>query len=137
MPDLYSEIGQNAKRVLTSSDSTGPETTWLVVHNSNENWYGGESWTDEPELTDSDSNNYQAIVDCIQQYCEIYEVVRPEWSRLALKVRHNSVPYAQGETKNDENQNSILTTIVRAHPELGNDYTVWNGRFKGDDINWD
>jgi hypothetical protein len=137
MPDLYSEIGQNAKRVLTSSDNTGPETTWLVVHNNNENWYGGETWTDEPELATSDSNNYQAIVDCIQQYCEIYEVVRPEWSRLALKVRHNSVPYAGTETKNDQGTNSILTAAVQAHPDLGAAYAVWNGRFRGNQVSYD
>lgn len=137
MADLYSEIGQNAKRVLTSSDNTGPETTWLLVHNNGENWSGGESWTEEPELTSSNSNNYQAIVDCIQQYCEIYEVVRPAWARLALKVRHSSVPYAEGESKNDQNENSILTDLVRAHPDLGTDYRVWNGRFTGQQVSYD
>lgn len=138
MADLYSTLGAgSSRRVLTSSDNTGPETTWLVIVNSNEDWQGGEDWSAEPELTSSDSYNYRAIVECIQQYCEVYEVVRPAWSRLSVKVRHSSVPYAAGEAKNDTNQNSILTAIVQAHPNLGANFTVWNGRFTGYQVSYD
>lgn len=138
MPDLYSEIGANAKRVLTRSDNTGPETTWLLVYNNNLNWEGGESsWTAEPELTTSDSVNYSAIVESIQTYCEVYEVVRASFGELALKVRANSVPYAPGESALDAGQNTPLTAILQAHPDLGGGYVVWNGRFRGNSLSYD
>jgi hypothetical protein len=138
MTNLYSSIGQNAKRVLMSSDVTGPETTWLRVENNNLNWEGGEdAWTTEPELTTSDSNNYQAIVECIQTYCEVYEVVRADGGTLVIKVRHNSVPYVNAEKKGDQGFNSTLTAIVQAHPDLGNAYTVYNGRFRGATVSYD
>jgi len=135
MADLYSEIGQNAQRVLTASDNTGPETTWLYVRNTNETWYGGESENVEPELTPSDNINFKAIVECIQQYCEVYEVIRPWYSALAIKVRLSSVPYAAGESKANRTVNSILTASVQAHPGLGANYSVYNGRFQGATVN--
>jgi len=138
MADLYSTLGAgSSRRVLTSSDSTGPETTWLFINNNGENWQGGETWSDEPELTTSNSINYRAIVECIQTYCEVYEVVRADYGDLVVKVRHSSVPYAAGESKNDQGFNSILTTLVQAHPGLGSDFTVYNGRFKGRTVNYD
>jgi hypothetical protein len=137
MPDLYSEIGANAKRVLTRSDSTGPETTWLLVYNNNQTWEGGESFTADPELTTSDSENYQAIVECIQTYCEIYEVVRADYGELALKVRANSVPYGTGESALDAGENTPLTAILQAHPDLGGAYVVWNARFRGNSMSYD
>jgi hypothetical protein len=138
MTNLYSSIGQNAKRVFTSSDSTGPETTWLRVENSNLNWEGGENaWTTEPELTDSDSVNYNAIVECIQSYCEVYEVVRADYGTLVIKVRHSSVPYVGSERKGDQGFNSTLNTVLHAHPDLGVNYTAYNGRFRGATISYD
>jgi hypothetical protein len=138
MADLYSTIGQNTRRVLTSSDSTGPETTWLRVENSNLNWEGGEgTWTAAEELTTSNSVNYKAIVECIQTYCEVYEVVRADYGTLVIKVRHNSVPYVAAEVKGDQGFNSTLTAIVRAHPGLGVNYTVYNGRFRGATVSYD
>jgi hypothetical protein len=139
MPDLYSTLGAgSSKRVLTSSDSSGPETTWLRVETSNQNWEGGEdAWTTEPTLTTSDSINYQAIVECIQTYCEVYEVVRADYGNLVIKVRHSSVPYVGAERKGDQGFNSTLNTILHAHPDLGEDYTVYNGRFRGYQITRD
>jgi hypothetical protein len=136
MPDLYSSaLGANARKVLTTSDVTGPETTWLMITNSDDSFEAGSSYT--PQLTTSDSANYRAIVECIQQFCEVYEVVRPSDSLLGIKVRYSSVPYATGEARNDEGENSILTGIVQAHPDLGANFTVYNGSFQDDDINFD
>jgi len=138
MADLYSALGANSRKVLTSSDSSGPETTWLRVENSNLNWEGGEdAWTTEPTLTTSDSINYKAIVECIQTYCEVYEVVRADYGTLVIKVRHNSVPYVGAEIKGDQGFNSTLTAILHAHPNLGVNYTVYNGRFRGATITFD
>ena len=145
MPDLYSQVagingktfGENAKRVLTASDNTGPETTWLLVYSSDGDWEGGESENVNPELTDSNGVNYQAIVECIQSYCEVYEVVRPDWGTLAIKVRDSSVPYAAGESRADRGQNTILTALVQAHPDLGASHVVWNGRIQGRTVNYD
>ena len=128
----------NSKRVLTSSDSTGPETTWLRVETNNQDWEGGEdAWTTDPALTTSGSINYRAIVECIQQYCEVYEVVRADYGNLIIKVRHNSVPYVGAEKKGDMGFNSTLTAILHAHPTLGNAYTVYNGRFRGNAVQRD
>lgn len=139
MADLYSELGGGStQRVLTSSDATGPETTWLRVENSGLDWAGGEdTWTTEPELTTADSNNFQAIVECIQQYCEVYEVVRADFGTLVIKVRWSSVPYVNAEKKGDQGFNSTLTAIVQAHPNLGSNYTVYNGRFRGATVSFD
>lgn len=140
MANLYSSIGQNARKVLTRSDSTGPETTWLVVYDSdgNDQWEGGEgSFTATPELTSGNDQNYQAIVECIQTYCEIYEVVRADTTDLAIKVRANSVPYGEGESALDGDINTPLTAILQAHPSLGNTFSVWNGRFRGTNIIYD
>ena len=129
--------GVNSKRVLTRSDSTGPETTWLLVYNNDQTWEGGESFTANPELTSSDGLNYSAIVECIQTYCEIYEVVRADYGELAIKVRHNSVPYTGSEEAMDAGENAKLTAILQAHPNLGNSYVVWNRRFRGNSISYD
>jgi len=137
MADLYSSIGQNAQRVLTRSDNTGPETTWLAVNSGGDYWIGGESWSADATLIDSDSTNFRAIVECIQTYCEVYEVVRPGASHLLIKVRANSVPYAGSETAQDGNQNSILTALVHAHPGLGAQFSVWNGKFQGQTVQYD
>jgi hypothetical protein len=137
MADLYSALGANTRKVLTRSDSTGPETTWLIVHTSNLNWEGGESQNVNPELTTSNSINYKAIVECIQSYCEVYEVVRADFGDLAIKVRHNSVPYVGNEGPNNGSENTTLTSVLQAHANLGNAYNVWNGRFQGDQIFWD
>jgi hypothetical protein len=136
MADLYSSLGAgSSRRVLTTSDVTGPETTWLVIDNSDDSFEAGSDY--DPELTTANSINYRAIVECIQQYCEVYEVVRPGSSLLSIKVRYSSVPYATGEARNDEGENSILTTVMQAHPSLGANFTVYNGAFADDDINFD
>jgi hypothetical protein len=139
MANLYSAIGQNTRKVLTRSDNTGPETTWLIAYDSNgdEQWEGGESWSPTPELTPGNDQNYQAIVECIQTYCEVYEVVRPSTNALAIKVRANSVPYTGSEAALDGNANTVLTALVQAHPGLGATFSVWNGRFQGNSISYD
>jgi len=135
MADLYSSLGAgSSRRVLTTSDVTGPETTWLVIDNSDSSFEAGSDY--DPELTTANSINYRAIVECIQQFCEVYEVVRPSTSVLSVKVRYSSVPYGTGEARNDEGENSILTGIVQAHPDLGANFTVYNGSFQDDDIEW-
>jgi hypothetical protein len=131
-------INGNSKRVLTSSDSSGPETTWLRVENGNLNWEGGEdNWTTDPSLTTSDGINYTAIVEGIQTYCEVYEVVRADYGTLVIKVRHSSVPYTGNEVKGDQGFNSTLTAVLHAHPDLGVAYTVYNGRFRGATVSYD
>jgi len=138
MSDLYSAIGANSRKVLTQFDTSGPESTWLRVENSNLNWEGGEdAWTTEPTLTTSDSVNYKAIVECIQTYCEVEDIVRADYGTLVIKVRHSSVPYVGAEVKGDQGFNSTLTAILQAHPELGVNYTVYNGRFRGATIAFD
>jgi hypothetical protein len=140
MADLYSTLGAGStQRVLTSSDNTGPETTWLLVYSTNADWQGGETAESEvePVLTPPDSVNYRAIVECIQTYCEVYEVVRADWGKLSVKVRNSSVPYTGEETRGDRGINSVLTGILHAHPGLGAAYTVYHGRFRGDAVLFD
>jgi hypothetical protein len=138
--DLYSTLGAgSSRRVLTSSDSSGPETTWLLVYTTNLNWEGGETPESEvaPVLTTSDSINYRAIVEGIQTYCEVYEVVKAEYGELSIKVRNSSVPYTGEETRGDRSVNTALTAILQAHPDLGGAYTVYNARFRGDTVLFD
>lgn len=135
MADLYSTpIGVHARKVLTTSDNSGPELTWLVVDNNDGNFESGSSY--DAELTTANSTNAQ-VIRAIAQRCEIYEIVRPSSSILSIQVRKNSVPYAAGEAANDGNTNSILTAELRSAMGGNTGYTVWNGAFQDDDINWD
>ena len=134
MADLYATLGVNARKVLTTSDQTGPETTWLVVENNDNNFESGTDY--DPELTTANSTNFK-VIQSIGMRCEIYEVVRPSSGTLSVKVRASSVPYAEGEARNDGNTNSILTSELRSALGGNTAYTVWNGAFQDDDINWD
>jgi len=134
MANLYNEaVGINTRKSLTTEDRSGPFLTWLVVENGDENFESGSSY--DGELTTRNSTNFQ-VLQAIQQYCEIYEVVRPNSEILSIQVRTSSVPYSDGEAPNDENSNTILTDVVRTALD-SSAYTVWNGAFRDDDINWD
>ena len=134
MADLYNDaVGVNTRKSLTTEDRSGPFLTWLVVDNNDSNYEPGSSY--DPELTTKNSKNFQ-VLQAIQQYCEVYEVVRPSTGILSIQVRTSSVPYSDGEEPNDGGENSVLTTAVRAALS-SNNYTVWNGAFQDDDINWD
>jgi len=132
MADLTTALGGNSRKVLTTSDQTGPETTWLVISRGEaDDFETGTNY--DSELTTANSANFK-VIQGIGMRCEIYEVVRPSTSTLAIKVRASSVPYAEGEARNDQDENSILTAELQAN--VG-DYTVYNGAFQDDDINWD
>lgn len=132
MADLTTALGGSSRKVLTTSDQTGPETTWLVISVGEADSF--ESGTNyDPELSTANSANFK-VLQSIGMRCEIYEVVRPSASIMSVKVRASSVPYADGEARNDTGSNSILTAELQAN--VG-DYTVWNGGFLDDDINWD
>lgn len=133
MADLTATLGANSRKVLTTSDQTGPETTWLVIENNDGNFETGTDY--DAELTTANSTNFK-VLQSIGMRCEIYEVVRPSSSLMSIKVRASSVPYAEGESRNDQGSNSILTTELRAALD-DTSYTVWNGAFADDDINWD
>lgn len=148
MADLYSQVivgdgvssntvGQNTRKVQTRSDSN-TESAWLMIYNNNYGWEGGEEgWTATVQPTASNGVNFQAIVDCIQTYCEIEAVVRANETDLSIKVRNSSVPYTGEESYGDRNVNAVLTALLQAHPGLGGNYTVYNGQAFGDRINWD
>jgi hypothetical protein len=132
MADLTTALGGNSRKVLTTSDQTGPETTWLVITVGEADAF--EAGTNyDAELSTANSANFK-VLQSIGMRCEIYEVVRPGTGTLSLKVRASSVPYAEGEARNDQGVNSILTAELQAN--VG-DYAVYNGAFQDDDINWD
>jgi len=132
MADLTTALGGNSRKVLTTSDQTGPETTWLgVTVGEADAFEAGTNY--DAELSTANSSNFK-VIQSIGMRCEIYEVVRPSSSIMSIKVRASSVPYAEGEARNDQGENSILTSELQAN--VG-DYTVWNGAFQDDDINWD
>ena len=134
MADLYATLGVHARKVLTTSDQTGPETTWLVISNDDGDFETGTDY--DAELTATNSTNFK-VIQSIGMRCEIYEVVRPSGSIMSIKVRASSVPYAAGDSRNDRDSNSILTTELRAAMGGNTGYTVWNGGFQDDDINYD
>lgn len=134
MANLYNEaVGINTRKSFSSEDRTGPSLTWLVVQNTDSNFEPGSSY--DPQLLTKNSTNFQ-VIQAIQQYCEVYEVVRPSTGIMSVQVRTNSVPYTGNEEPNDGGENSVLTGLVRTALGSSN-YTVWNGAFQDDDINWD
>lgn len=135
MANLYNDaVAINTRKSKTSEDRSGPELTWLVVENTNNDFEGGASYT--PELTTRNSTNFQ-VVQAIQQWCEVYEVVRPGSGLMSIQVRTSSVPYDSDDAPNDTGINTILTDTVRAAMGGNTGYNVWNGAFRDDNLRWD
>ncbi len=134
MADLYSTIGQNARKVLTVSDVTGGETTWLMVENSDGTFEAGAD--ENPALTTANSVNAQ-VIRAIAQRCEIYEVVRANSSELSIQVRTSSVPYDSDDAPSDGGSNTILTNEVRTALGGNTAFTVWNGSWNGNNLSYD
>jgi hypothetical protein len=126
MADLYSAIGQNARRTIPSSEFGTPKITPVMINTNGETLpSGNDVWTPN----DSDQGNYDIngdfraansdvflAVQAIQQFCEVYEVGgSSESDHLTVMCRDSSIPYDEGDTfQNDGNTITKLQTAVRA-----------------------
>jgi hypothetical protein len=134
MADLYNTpVGVNTRKSSIVDERVGAGMCWLVVENGDGDFEGGSTYN--PSLTTRNSTNFQ-VVQAIQQWCEVIQVVRPSSGLMSIQVRANTVPYADGEAMFDGGSNSILTNAVRTALDSSS-YTVWNGAMQDDDINWD
>jgi hypothetical protein len=125
MADLYSSIGQNARRIFPTSEMGTPKITPVIINTDNQTLPSGESlWADN----DTDVDNYSITSDyqtqgdvflavrAIQQFCTVYEVGGSSDSNyLTVKCRDSSIPYDAGTTfQNDGSTITKLQDVVRA-----------------------
>ncbi len=126
MPDLYdSDLGQNTKRIIPSSELGTPKITPIILVTNNQTLPSGETaWT----TTDTNNDNYLITseyntrgdiflaVQAVQQYCEVYEVgCNSNSTRLTIMVRDSSIPYDEGTSfLNEGSTITKLRTAVRA-----------------------
>jgi len=144
MADLYSEIGQNARRTAPSSEFGTPRITTVLLDTDEETLPGGLTyWSDDTDaenlLTTGDfqsaNSNVFRAVQAIQQYCEVYQVGgSADSSYLAVACRDSSIPYDNGTTfVNVGSTITKLQTAVRA--ALGGAAVlVVVGTFRDDDL---
>jgi len=125
MADLYSSIGQNARRIFPTSEMGTPKITPVILDTDSQTLPSGESsWTSN----DTDVQNYLITseyqtrgdifkaVQAVQQFCEVYEVGGSSDSDfLTIMCRDSSIPYDAGTTfQNDGSTITKLQTVVRA-----------------------
>ena len=143
MADLYSEIGQNARRTIPSSEFGTPKITPVIIDTNEETLPNGDnSWVDEDDVENYNiDGEYRApnsdvfkAEQAIQEFCEIHEVGCTSDSYiLTVLVRDSSIPYDAGDTfQNAGNTITKLQTAVRAALD-GAAVTVKIGRIKDDD----
>ena len=144
MADLYSEIGQNARRTAPSSEFGTPRITTVMLNTNEETLPSGETYWS----TDTDAENllktgdYQSAnsmvfraVQAIQQYCEVYQVGgSADSDYLAVAVRDSSIPYDDGTSF--VNVGSTITKLQDAvRAALGGAAVlVQVGTFRDDDL---
>jgi hypothetical protein len=127
MPDLYSEIGQNARRTKPSSEFGTPKITPIIFNTNGQTLPSGNTaWApnDGTNLVNySITSDFQSqngdvfkVVQAVQQYCEIYEVgCTSDSNRLTIMCRDSSIPYDAGTTfLNEGSTITTLRTAVRA-----------------------
>jgi hypothetical protein len=144
MADLYSSIGQNARRTIPSSEFGTPKITpvylltdGVTLPSGNTAWCPNDSDTENYDV-DSDfreaNSDVFLAVQAIQQYCEVYEVGGSSDSDyLTVMCRDSSIPYDAGDTfQNDGNTITKLQDAVRAALE-GAAVLVRIGRLVDDD----
>jgi len=144
MSDLYSSIGQNARRTKPSSEFGTPRITTVLIDTDGVTLPSGLTyWSDD---TDAENllitGDYQSAnsmvfraVQAVQQYCEIYQVGGTADSNyLAVAVRDSSIPYDNGTTFVDVGSTiTKLQTAVRA--ALGGAAVLVKvGTFRDDDL---
>lgn len=145
MADLYSSIGQNARRTRPSSEFGTPRITTVFLDSDSQTLPDGETgWA----INDSDADNllitgeFQSAnsnvfraVQAIQQYCEVYQVGGTADSNfLSVAVRDSSIPYDDGTSYLDVGSTiTKLQTAVRA--ALGGAAVLVKvGTFRDDDL---
>ena len=125
MPDLYSELGQNSRRTIPSSEFGTPKITPVFLDTDGETLPNGlDYWLDDTneenysidgEFRASNSVVFRAV-QAIQQYCEVYEVgCTSDSNYFTVMCRDSSIPYDGTDTfQNVGNTITKLQTAVRA-----------------------
>jgi hypothetical protein len=144
MPDLYSVIGQNARRTQPSSEFGTPRLTTVFLNANGETLPDGLTyWSDDTDAENllitgnfqSANSNVFLAVQAIQEYCEVYQVGgTADSSSFSVAVRDSSIPYDDGTTfVNVGSTITKLQTAVRAALN-GAAVSVVVGTFRDDDL---
>ena len=143
MADLYSSIGQNARRIFPTSEMGTPKITPVIINvngqtlpSGNDVWANNDTDVENYDIT----SDYQTqgdvflAIQAVQQFCTVYEVgCSSDSSILTVMCRDSSIPYDAGDTfQNEGNTITKLQTAVRAALS-GATVLVRIGRIKDDD----
>jgi len=125
MPDIYSSVGQNARKTVDSSKFGTRELSFHQV----------EDVTDVgTNYTDSNSIFYKAVR-ALQEQVEIYAVGTPSGNSFTVVIAADTCPFPDGRSNGDGNTNSRLEGIIDA--ACGTNCTVWNTKLEGNSLNND
>ena len=122
MPDLYSSIGQNARKTQPSSELGTPRLTPIIISNLEDTEGGGVSW-DSTETPLGAASAQHKVVQALQQYVEVYQIGdnRGDSSLFTVICRDSSIPYDAGTTF--ANVGSTITDLQDAVRAIGVDAT--------------
>ena len=144
MADLYSEIGQNARRTAPSSEFGTPRITTVFLDTDGATLPSGLTyWSDDTDAGNLlRTGNFQSAnssvfraVQAIQQYCEVYQVGGTADSNLfSVACRDSSIPYDDGTSF--VNVGSTITKLQDAvRAALGGAAVLVKvGTFRDDDL---
>jgi len=144
MADLYSSIGQNARRTAPSSEFGTPRITTVSLDTDGQTLPGGLTyWSNDTDAQNllttgnfqSANSNVFRAVQAIQQFCTVYQVGGSADSNyLSVACRDSSIPYDAGTTfVNVGSTITKLQDVVRAALE-GAAVLVKVGTFRDDDL---
>lgn len=121
MPDLFSSVGQNARKTTDSTQFGTRDLVFLQIGNG-----GQDLGTD---YTAKDSNLFK-LIQTLQQAVEIYGVGIPSGTSVTVIVSRQSVPFSGSEESNAGGRVSVLETLINAHPDLSG-FDVFHGKMQG------
>jgi len=123
MADLYSSIGQNARKTVDSTTFGTRDLVFLQIDAEQDI---------ETNYTASDSV-FNELIQCLQQAVEIYGVGIPSGQRVTVIVNRQSVPFGEGEEADAGGTVSALEDLINASATFSG-VDVFHGKMDGWDI---
>ena len=123
MADLYSSIGQNARKTVDSTTFGTRDLVFLQIDAEQDI---------ATNYTASDSV-FNELIQCLQQAVEIYGVGIPSGQRVTVIVNRQSVPFGEGEEADAGGTVSALEDLINASATFSG-VDVFHGKMDGWDI---
>jgi len=120
MADLYSSIGQNARKTVDSTTFGTRDLVFLQIDAEQDI---------ATNYTASDSV-FNELIQCLQQAVEIYGVGIPSGQRVTVIVNRQSVPFGEGEEADAGGTVSALEDLINASATFSG-VDVFHGKMDG------